>query len=254
MATYLSESEIDLPESEIRSPGSQSDLQKSGIQPVGRDINRPESRTRSQGSDFGLQERETHPARSDFDRQECETRAPGSGADRRESGIRDPSLYAIMPAVRSSGPTDHAATAMMPRPLSALLSQVLVAFTVELDNEFERDRRGRTSGRPAVVDGVAEPVAFVPDEGRSVGDLVTESLLEPTQIKLMLGCRSGGVSSRCSAARPAKPLARRSVAPRAIASFATASAADAASRPRRSFARRRREARWRRRSGHRCPR
>jgi hypothetical protein len=95
-----------------------------------------------------------------------------------------------MPAVRSSGSTaDSAGTATMPRPLSALVSQVLVAFTVELDNEFERQiaAAGHPGARLSLMVWL-NLLRFVPDDGRPVGDLVAESLLEPSQIKLMLGC------------------------------------------------------------------
>ncbi len=95
-----------------------------------------------------------------------------------------------MPAVRSGGSlADSAMTATMPQPLSALLSQVLVAFTVELDNEFERQiaAAGHPGARLSLMVWL-NLLRFVPDEGRPVGDLVTESLLEPSLIKLMLGC------------------------------------------------------------------
>jgi len=75
------------------------------------------------------------------------------------------------------------------RPLSALLSQNLVAFTVEFDNEFERQigKAGHPGARLSLVVW-SNLLCFIPDKGISIRDLPSQTLLEPSQIKLMLGC------------------------------------------------------------------
>ncbi|HKV47961.1 MAG TPA: hypothetical protein VJN69_07710 [Candidatus Acidoferrales bacterium] len=75
------------------------------------------------------------------------------------------------------------------RPLSALLSQMLVAFTVEFDNEFERQiaEAGHPGARLSLVVW-SNLIRFIPPEGISVREIVSNSLLEQTEIKLMLGC------------------------------------------------------------------
>lgn len=75
------------------------------------------------------------------------------------------------------------------RPISALLSQILVAFTVELDNEFERQmmNAGYPGARLSLIVWL-NLIRFVPEEGISVRELVANSLLEQSQIKFMLGC------------------------------------------------------------------
>jgi hypothetical protein len=72
------------------------------------------------------------------------------------------------------------------RPLSALLSQILVAFTIELDNEFERQMNDPGARSSLVV--WSNLIRFVPSTGISVREIVADSLLEQTEIKLMLGC------------------------------------------------------------------
>ncbi len=75
------------------------------------------------------------------------------------------------------------------RPLSALLSQILVAFTVELDNEFEL-RMARLSfpgGRLSLAVWL-NLLRFVGESPISIGDLAAQSLFEQTEIKGMLGC------------------------------------------------------------------
>jgi DNA-binding MarR family transcriptional regulator len=75
------------------------------------------------------------------------------------------------------------------RPLSALLSQILVAFTLDLDNEFEQQMT--EAGNPGARLSLfvwSNLIRFVPDEGISVRDLVANSLVEQPQIALMLGC------------------------------------------------------------------
>ncbi len=75
------------------------------------------------------------------------------------------------------------------RSLSALLSQVLVAFTVEFDNEFER-RMGEAGDPGARLSLVlwANLVRFVGESGISVRDLRAHSLAPDSQLKLQLGC------------------------------------------------------------------
>jgi len=74
-------------------------------------------------------------------------------------------------------------------PLSALLSQILVAFTLELDNEFEREigNAGHPGARLSLVLW-SNLIRFVPREGISVRELAKHALLEEKQIKFMLGC------------------------------------------------------------------
>jgi DNA-binding MarR family transcriptional regulator len=75
------------------------------------------------------------------------------------------------------------------RPLSALLSQVLVAFTVELDNEFElrMARLGFPGGRLSLAAWL-DLLRFIGADPVSVKDLEVHSLLEQSQIKAMLAC------------------------------------------------------------------
>ena len=75
------------------------------------------------------------------------------------------------------------------RPLSALLSQVLVAFTVEFDNEFERRmaESGYSGARLSLVVW-SNLIRFIPESGISVRDLTAHSLAEPKQTKHLLGC------------------------------------------------------------------
>jgi len=79
------------------------------------------------------------------------------------------------------------------RSLSALLSQVLVSFTVELDNEFER-RMGEAGYPGARLSWVvwANLMRFVVDDvgdgAISVGGLATEAMAPGNQMRLQLGC------------------------------------------------------------------
>ena len=67
-------------------------------------------------------------------------------------------------------------------PLSALLSQVLVAFTIEFDNEFERQMPHRTTNHPSTAGSLYGPwlvslvmwsncMRFVSDDGITAGEL-----------------------------------------------------------------------------------
>src|SRR5580692_8221487 len=100
------------------------------------------------------------------------------------------------------------------RPLHALLSQVLVAFTVEFDNEFER--RMVEAGYPGALLSLtawANVMRFVGDSGITVRDLAARALAPDNTIKFQLAClerwsfvafhphpiqkrREGGVCSR----------------------------------------------------------
>ncbi len=71
----------------------------------------------------------------------------------------------------------------------ALLSQVLVAFTVELDNEFER--RMAEAWFPAARLSLVmwlNLMRFLTPAATSVGSVVQQSLLPAERIKLQLGC------------------------------------------------------------------
>lgn len=81
--------------------------------------------------------------------------------------------------------------------LSALLSQVLVAFVIEFDNEFERQVPHRTTKYGATGDPrkvpwlVSMPVwfrflRFVPAEGVTIGELQTASGFDRRQMKIWL--------------------------------------------------------------------
>ena len=79
------------------------------------------------------------------------------------------------------------------RPLSALLSQALVAYTVELDNQFElrMGEHGYPGARLSLVVWL-NLMRFVADhradDGISVGDLAQQALAGREHIKLQLGC------------------------------------------------------------------
>jgi len=75
------------------------------------------------------------------------------------------------------------------RSLAALLSQVLVAFTLEFDNEFER-RMGQADYPGAGLSLVvwANLMRFVGEAGISVRDLASRALAVESQVKNQLGC------------------------------------------------------------------
>jgi hypothetical protein len=75
------------------------------------------------------------------------------------------------------------------RSLSALLSQVLVAFTVEFDNEFER-RMGKAGHPGAHLSLVAwtNLMRFVAEGAVSVRDLTAQALATDKQMKFEVGC------------------------------------------------------------------
>jgi len=75
------------------------------------------------------------------------------------------------------------------RPLSALLSQVLVAFTVELDNEFEL--RMAAAGYPgARLSWMiwSNLMRFTREDGLSVRDVARQALAPEKRIRFELGC------------------------------------------------------------------
>jgi hypothetical protein len=75
------------------------------------------------------------------------------------------------------------------KPLSALLSQVLVASTVEFDGEFERQmgKRGHAGVRLSMIVW-SNLVRFVPGGGVSVRELTEKALADPAAMRHMLGC------------------------------------------------------------------
>jgi hypothetical protein len=70
-----------------------------------------------------------------------------------------------------------------------LLSQVLVAFTVEFDNEFERlmGEAGHHSAHLSLVVWT-NVMRFVGEGGVSVCDLTAQALATGRQMKFQLGC------------------------------------------------------------------
>jgi hypothetical protein len=74
-------------------------------------------------------------------------------------------------------------------PLPALLSQTLVAFTIELDNEFER--RMNRAGHPGVRLSLviwSNLVRFIGQGGSTVQDLAANALAPRERIASQLGC------------------------------------------------------------------
>lgn len=95
------------------------------------------------------------------------------------------------------------------RPLSALLSQVLVAFTIELDNEFER--RMSDSGYPGARLSLvvwSNLMRFAGKGGVSVRELAARALTTEERIKHQLGCleRWGFVALAADAADDDRPI------------------------------------------------
>jgi DNA-binding MarR family transcriptional regulator len=82
-------------------------------------------------------------------------------------------------------------------PLSALLSQALVAFTIEFDNEFEHRTPHRTTEHGSTADARGAPwlvsmamwiryLRFVPDDGITVRELGREAALSNQEMKIWL--------------------------------------------------------------------
>ena len=84
-------------------------------------------------------------------------------------------------------PTARATTT--DRPLSALLSQTLIAFTLEFDNEFERQMNepGYVGSRLSLVVW-SNLLRFLAHGAVSVRDLATRSMSPEATIKFKLGC------------------------------------------------------------------
>jgi DNA-binding MarR family transcriptional regulator len=75
------------------------------------------------------------------------------------------------------------------RPISALLSQVLVAFTIELDNEFER--RMADAGHPGALLSLvvwSNLMRFLAEGQVSVRELAAQALASEKRVKFELGC------------------------------------------------------------------
>ena len=74
-------------------------------------------------------------------------------------------------------------------PLSALLSQFLVVYTIEVDNEFElrMSREGYAGTRLSLVVWT-NVLKFIPIDGISPKDLASRSLSSTDRLKLILGC------------------------------------------------------------------
>ena len=75
------------------------------------------------------------------------------------------------------------------KPLSALLSQALVAFTLEFDNEFERRmiESGHRGERLSLVVW-SNLIRFLDEGGVSVLDLAARAMASQERIKFQLGC------------------------------------------------------------------
>jgi hypothetical protein len=75
------------------------------------------------------------------------------------------------------------------RPLPALLSQALVAFTIEFDNEFER-RMGAAGHRGALLSFAiwANLMRFLGEDGVTVRSVAEAALIPEKWIKVQLGC------------------------------------------------------------------
>ena len=75
------------------------------------------------------------------------------------------------------------------RPLSALLSQVLVAFTLELDDEFEKQmRESGYAGASLSVVIWSTLMRFLAGASPSVRNLAAQSLSSEKRVKFELGC------------------------------------------------------------------
>lgn len=75
------------------------------------------------------------------------------------------------------------------RPLHALLSQVLVAFTIELNNEFERRMRDEGyAGAVLSLNVWSTLLRFVAEGGVSVQEIAERALDSVERVKFQLGC------------------------------------------------------------------
>jgi DNA-binding MarR family transcriptional regulator len=117
---------------------------------------------------------------------------------------------------RSHSSTDRPKASGLP--LSALLSQVLVAFTIEFDNEFER--RMANSGFPGARLSLvvwSNLMRFLVDGGVLVRELTRKALASQERMKHSLGCleRWGFVELEPSAASDRPTVKRTKRQPRA---------------------------------------
>jgi DNA-binding MarR family transcriptional regulator len=75
------------------------------------------------------------------------------------------------------------------KPLSALLSQILVAYTLELDCEFERRMLETHRGGPRLSLVLwLNLLQFLKDESLSVRKLASRALTAESDLKAVLGC------------------------------------------------------------------
>lgn len=90
---------------------------------------------------------------------------------------------------KSRSVTSEGAGFPIARPFSALLSQVLVAFTIEFDNEFERQmsEAGHPGARLSLVVW-SNVMRFVSEEGVPVRSLAAQALASEDRVKFELGC------------------------------------------------------------------
>jgi DNA-binding MarR family transcriptional regulator len=95
------------------------------------------------------------------------------------------------------------------KPLSALLSQILVAYTVELDNEFERqmNKAGHAGDRLSLAIWL-NLIRFIPPAGISIRELTAQALAPQERIRFQLGCleRWGIVALQSEAGATRSPM------------------------------------------------
>jgi hypothetical protein len=85
-------------------------------------------------------------------------------------------------------PTKHTTASTAFRPLSALLSQILVAYTVEFDNEFERRLSTAHPGAGISLTVYYTVMRFLNDSGVSVQQLASQSIASSDTHHFRLGC------------------------------------------------------------------
>lgn len=91
------------------------------------------------------------------------------------------------PLTNPASARDHADVHLAQRPLSGVLSQALIAYTIEFDNEFER--RMRKVGHPGFLSltAWANIVRYLSAEGFSIGALAAQSSVKPKETYVVLG-------------------------------------------------------------------
>jgi hypothetical protein len=88
------------------------------------------------------------------------------------------------PAPPTSPPYDSADAG-----IAALVSQVLVAYTIELDNQFElRMQAGGHSGAPLSLAIWSRLMRYIPEAGIAVSGLISDSRTAPERVRMQLGC------------------------------------------------------------------